>query len=377
MTAVCFGGYHAVNVYAYGLNLRKQLIEPLRADVFMALTYRHDDNCSTVESCGVLERVKHLWPIARVEIEPMQLTKDLSQKLEALPHWTNIIAAFNRSHRTCFRNPSWDHATAAADSTPWACIHLQHTQYNTIFSPVIGLNKLNVLRQEYALSKCLRLIHSHEAATGQLYSRLVHSRLESIWLAPHPPISLMDSRCLWVPDGEDYGGLNDRHAIMNRSQAELYMARWDMILDGRVMQNNANLQSGTCCGSMSDERWLLSLTRYYRLPVCRFPQLFFLTCCNSQTWANCFRQTCHRERVLNMTLSAKSSAELGCSAQNAKLLSDPNMSLVLEGEMNFSFYESNQKHRLSIALKPGTVKSHKRPFGKGDWIPGYSSSDSR
>ena len=33
--------------------------------------------------------------------------------------------------------------------------------------------------------------------------------------APHPPIELLQgAACAWVPHGEDYGGLNDRHALL-------------------------------------------------------------------------------------------------------------------------------------------------------------------
>jgi hypothetical protein len=38
---------------------------------------------------------------------------------------------------------------------------------------------------------------------------------------------------VWVPSGEDYyGGVNDRHAVLSRAAAEIYMRRWDLITDG-------------------------------------------------------------------------------------------------------------------------------------------------
>ena len=370
--AVCYGGYHAVNVFAQGMNPRKQLIEPLRADVLLALTYRRDDNCSSVESCDVHSRLKHLQPFARVEMQPMLLTKDLAYMMEKLPHWNTIIRVFNNSHRTCFRNKDWDHATAHPDSSPWICIRLQNTQYNTIFSPVIGNIGLNVLRQEYALSRCLRLSRAQEDSTGQLYDRIVHSRLEFIWVAPHPPVELLDRRCTWVPDGEDYGGLNDRHAVLSREHAATYHGRWEMILDGRVMANNPNLRAGVCCGSMSDEKWLHAIMRHYRRPVCRFPQLSFLSCCNARTRNNCFRHSCFKMNVLNMTLFAKSQTECGNSISNARMLADPNMTFVRRDTINLTAYsETWQRHRLNVALKPETKRSLRRPPGQESWVPGY------
>ena len=35
---------------------------------------------------------------------------------------------------------------------------------------------------------------------------------------------------------EDYLGLNDRHALLEREAAEVYLGRYQMILDGRVMR---------------------------------------------------------------------------------------------------------------------------------------------
>ncbi|KAL3923102.1 MAG: hypothetical protein SGPRY_004329 [Prymnesium sp.] len=375
MAAVCFGGYHAVNVYAQGENLRKQLIEPLLADVFLSLTYRRDDNCSDVASCQILKRLQKLQPISKLQLEPMMPTKDLADTLEKLPHWPDVIRTFNNSHRTCTRKPDWRHEDADPDSTPWTCIHLQNTQYNTIFSPVIGLNTLNVLRQHYALYSCLRLIHSHEASHGLQYNRIVHSRLEFVWLAPHPPLRLMDLRCAWVPDGEDYGGLNDRHAVLNREHAVLYMARWEMILDGRVMQNNANLRTNTCCGSMSDEKWLRNIVHFHHIPVCRFPQLSYLTCCNAQTRKNCFRHHCFKESVFNMTFFAKSAAEFAGCAHSARLLRDPNVSFVSEGTLNLTSGGDFSPHRLSLSLKPGTMRSPRNLYDELYRIPGYILPD--
>ena len=39
-----------------------------------------------------------------------------------------------------------------------------------------------------------------------------------------------------MPFGEDYLGLNDRHALLEREVAEVYLGRYQMILDGRVMR---------------------------------------------------------------------------------------------------------------------------------------------
>jgi hypothetical protein len=48
------------------------------------------------------------------------------------------------------------------------------------------------------------------------YDRFVLTRSDFIWLCPHPPLSVLDREALWLPDGEHWGGLNDRHVVASR-----------------------------------------------------------------------------------------------------------------------------------------------------------------
>jgi len=49
------------------------------------------------------------------------------------------------------------------------------------------------------------------------YDRFVITRSDFIWLCPHPPLSILDRDSIWVPDGENYVGLNDRHMVVSRA----------------------------------------------------------------------------------------------------------------------------------------------------------------
>ena len=49
------------------------------------------------------------------------------------------------------------------------------------------------------------------------YDRFVITRPDFVWLCPHPPLSVLDRDAIWVPDGEDYSGLNDRHLVASRT----------------------------------------------------------------------------------------------------------------------------------------------------------------
>jgi hypothetical protein len=52
------------------------------------------------------------------------------------------------------------------------------------------------------------------------YDRFVISRSDFVWLCPHPPLSVLDRDAIWVPNGEDHGGLNDRHLVASRADVE-------------------------------------------------------------------------------------------------------------------------------------------------------------
>jgi hypothetical protein len=49
------------------------------------------------------------------------------------------------------------------------------------------------------------------------YDRFVITRSDFVWLCPHPPLSILDSDNIWVPNDEHYGGLNPRHLVVSRA----------------------------------------------------------------------------------------------------------------------------------------------------------------
>jgi hypothetical protein len=49
------------------------------------------------------------------------------------------------------------------------------------------------------------------------YDRFVITRSDFVWLAPHPPLSVLDKDAIWIPDGEKYSGLNTRHLVASRA----------------------------------------------------------------------------------------------------------------------------------------------------------------
>ena len=70
-----------------------------------------------------------------------------------------------------------------------------------------------------------------------------------------------DSLIVALSPGSDfYNGINDRHAVLNRSAAELFLRRWDAILDGRVIQIDYQLRQGDVLNTMSlNGEWYVRL----------------------------------------------------------------------------------------------------------------------
>ena len=156
---------------------------------------------------------------------------------------------------------------------------------NSIFAPVIGSPSIQSLPMLRGVQHCLELLEAQEAARGGLrYERVVFSRLEFWWLRPHPPLRLLDPSIVWLPSGEDYyGGVNDRHAVLNRSAAEVYLGRWRAILSGDVLRWYPRL-------TRSDESYVLALLQFHQLPISRFPSVAALGCCSGR----CFQSACYK-----------------------------------------------------------------------------------
>ena len=54
---------------------------------------------------------------------------------------------------------------------------------------------------------------------AERYDRFVITRSDFIYEAPHPPLDALDPGFIWLPDGENHGGLVDRHWVLNPADA--------------------------------------------------------------------------------------------------------------------------------------------------------------
>lgn len=66
------------------------------------------------------------------------------------------------------------------------------------------------------------------------YDRFVITRSDFIYLLPHPSMNVLDEKYIWVPNGEKYGGITDRHAILSKQNIVTYLNLLDNLI------NNSN-----------------------------------------------------------------------------------------------------------------------------------------
>ncbi len=67
-----------------------------------------------------------------------------------------------------------------------------------------------------------------------IYDRFIITRSDFIYQLPHPKMSILDEKYIWIPNSEYYGGYTDRHVILSKNNIELYLN----ILNNMVLQSN-------------------------------------------------------------------------------------------------------------------------------------------
>ena len=130
------------------------------------------------------------------------------------------------------------------------------------------------------MALCFASVRDHESKRGFLFDYIVYARADLYWFTTLPPLQLLqavDPLAVWIPDGQDSDGLNDRVAIVPRRWAEIYFNRWGLLLNGTLLQ-----RLGACMAFRKEEKgfeWLLyALLRTYRVPVLRFNAVAAIQC---------------------------------------------------------------------------------------------------
>eukprot|EP00913_Durusdinium_trenchii_P026378 g24750.t2 len=107
-------------------------------------------------------------------------------------------------------------------------------------SPLRGIPggfNLHALRK---LQLVFKLVQGYEERRGRQFKWLIHSRLDLIWAANHPPLALMDRR-IWTSPllgaGDPHPNrfaLNDWHAVVPRHMAPAFWKLWQLLLQGAL-----------------------------------------------------------------------------------------------------------------------------------------------
>src|SRR5262249_28653897 len=69
----------------------------------------------------------------------------------------------------------------------------------------------------------LLLFHLKKDDILAKYDRFIVTRSDFVWKCPHPPVEYMNENLIWVPQGEGYGGITDRHAVLSATTVEDYL----------------------------------------------------------------------------------------------------------------------------------------------------------
>jgi hypothetical protein len=66
----------------------------------------------------------------------------------------------------------------------------------------------------------------------KLYDRFILTRSDYLYELSHPPLELLSPEYVWIPTGQDYGGITDRHTIFSPSHlVSILSPLRDMILE--------------------------------------------------------------------------------------------------------------------------------------------------
>ena len=119
----------------------------------------------------------------------------------------------------------------------------------------------------------LLLFHLKKENILQRYDRFIITRSDFIWECPHPPLEYMSDEFIWVPDGEEYGGIADRHAVLSTKNIHDYLDLTKSIIHNPL----ALWQRMSSKSTWNPEQFLLAelLERGYKDKIKSFPYVMY------------------------------------------------------------------------------------------------------
>jgi len=215
--AVCLFD-HARNPALTAPALKRHMIDALKADVFLYLP-RYGATAKILEQ--VLQPVDtaadgHDWqqedfaaalqPLTNTYLANIRSASGLAMALSPL-------ACGDYRSRTCPSKNSSLHHPNAREANVRCCAMVLH-----------------IYRGQ---AQCLSMLHKAERRRGEPYRWVLPTRGDLMWLSEHPPLAALSTDRVWVPQcRNDWGGLYDRHAVIPRQWADVYLSRWHDLRNG-------------------------------------------------------------------------------------------------------------------------------------------------
>jgi len=107
------------------------------------------------------------------------------------------------------------------------------------------------------------------------YDWIIQTRSDHFFKYPHPPVEMFDRSAVWVPEGQDYGGITDRHWVMTpflslfALNLLIPMLTYPMQMRHQMLAMRDDWNLERYCKYLWEEK--------YGLTVRRFPRTFFTT----------------------------------------------------------------------------------------------------
>jgi len=153
------------------------------------------------------------------------------------------------------------------------------------------------------------------------YTHFIVSRTDFQWLGPHPPLHLLSKQLIWIPEGEDYHGYNDRHAVCSRTNVHRYLSFLDTLISGEAYRYLSPYKS------LNHEYQLKLHLVQQRIRVGRFKNLAYLTGdMNTPTNWSILKE----KQIDGVTYYCKYPSEVDSATANSKaLIEDGNPKLLV------------------------------------------------
>jgi hypothetical protein len=143
------------------------------------------------------------------------------------------------------------------------------------------------------------------------YTHFIITRTDFQWLAPHPPLHLLDDRLAWIPEGEDYHGYNDRHVVCSARNVDSYLNFFEALISGEAYSYLHPYKS-------LNHEYQLKLHLIHRgIRVGRFKNLAYLTggAATQTNWSGL-----QLKQLDGLTYDCKYPGEVDSSVANSKAL---------------------------------------------------------